>query len=110
MQRGTPPNEFVDKANVHPYILMLRDPTDEELTQHFIIFGTELTIECPSLADAIFTLFAIHYVFDMNYHPRIMDFYRLCEERIMCIKCSTEKMSANYSSVSRGVSTFLLIQ
>ena len=73
MQRGTPPQELIDPANIHPYIVKLSDPTSDLASQYFIVIGAELLVECNSLMSAVFGLLAVHYVFDMHYHPRLGD-------------------------------------
>ena len=95
-----------DESNVHPYIVTLKDHNEDLPSQYFVIFGSELIVECNSLTSALFGLFALHYVFDMNYHPRTNDSFLFIEEKIMRIQCSKKK-STGYTSITTGVSTFL---
>ena len=106
LQRGTPPKECVDPANNQPFIIRLADSSSDLPPQFFIIIEGNLLIECKSLTDAVFALFAVHYIFNLQYHQRLGDFYTFFEEKLFGMK-SHNKHSPNYASVTTGVSTYL---
>lgn len=63
--KGTPPNEAIDASNNHPHIILFSDP-DDDVVQFFLAVEQTLLYECPSLADSLFMLIAVHYVFNIK--------------------------------------------
>ena len=91
-QRSKPPSEAVDHTNNQPYILQVVDAADSDFTpQYFIIVERSLLIECKNMKTALFSLFAVHYIFNIEYHPHVRDFYRFVQEFLLEIPESTKK-------------------
>lgn len=53
--------------------------------QYFIVIEQAVFIECKTMKNAIFTLFAVHFVFNLEYNIRVKDFYRFLQEYLMNI-------------------------
>lgn len=76
--------------------------------QYFIALEQELIIECKTLFDSIFTLLAVHYVFNVVYHPRVKNFFLFFEEKVLELPCIQKgSKNAAYSSVVTGIESFL---
>ena len=58
------------------------------------------------MTNAIFTLFAVHYVFNLEYNVRVKDFFRFVQEYLMSIADSSKK-AANYVNICMGIELFL---
>ena len=76
---------------------------DPELPpQYFIALEQELIVECrSSLLEAVYMLVAIHYVYNVVYHPRAVHFYNFFEEKVLQLHPS-KKFNANYESTVTG--------
>ena len=106
-QRSTPPDEAIDHANNHPCIVNFIDAADSDFTpQYFIAIEQSLLFECKNMKTAFFSLFAVHFVFNIEYHSRVRDFYRFVQENLFEIADATKK-SVMYSNVCTGVQSFL---
>ena len=75
MQRGTPVEEAIDTNNSYPHIVRFVDAAGDILPSHFIAVEQELVMECRSIDSALFLLIAAHFVFNMEYHPKVKDFF-----------------------------------
>ena len=42
-----------------------------------------MLIECKSMKSAFFSLFAVHYIFNIEYHTRVKYFYRFVQENFL---------------------------
>ncbi len=93
--------------NNQPFILKLSDPDDDVPPQFFVVIEREMLIECSNLIDAILGLFVSHYVFNIRYHPRLIDFYLFIEQKIAGISPSCDKKSPTYLSVTSAAQCFL---
>ena len=106
-QRSTPPNEAVDGTNNQPYILQFVDAADSDFApQYFIVIERSLLIECKNMKTAFFSLFAVHYVFNIEYHSRTRDFYRFVQESLFEVPDLTKK-SVMFSNVCTGIQSFI---
>ena len=102
-QRSTPPSEAVDHTNNQPYILRFVDAADSDFTpQYFIVVERSLLIECKNIKTALFSLFAVHYIFNVEYHSCVQDFHRFVQEFLLEIPVSTKK-----TNVCTGIQSFL---
>jgi hypothetical protein len=108
MQNGTPPADCIDSGNNLPYIMKLCNADYECPPQYFIAFEQELIIECSSLNQAIFTLIAVHYVYNVVYHPRVKNLFLFFEEKVLDLpSLSKHSKNASYSCVVTGIESFL---
>ena len=80
---------------------------DDVSPQYFIVVEQELLIECKDLVDALCALLAVHYVFNIEYHPRLTDFFIFLEEKIIGMKPSNGKKSPTYLNMTSAVQCFL---
>ena len=107
MQRGTPPEEAADSTNNQPHIVQFIDTSDANFSpQYFIVIEQAVFIECKTMTNAIFTLFAVHYVFNLEYNVRVKDFFRFVQEYLMSIADSSKK-AVNYVNICMGIESFL---
>ena len=63
--KGTSIQEIVDRNTIQPQLIML---VEEQIPQ----------IEVTNLLKGLFDLFALHYIFDLEYNPRLKDFLLVC--------------------------------
>ena len=107
MQRGVPHNEAPDSANNQPHIVMFIDSADKTYSpQYFIAIEQIMLIQCKTINHALFTLFAVHYIFNLEYNVRVKDFYRFLQEHLMEIADSS-KRSVNYANICTSIESFI---
>ena len=58
------------------------------------------------MAIPIFILFAVHYVFNLEYNVRVKDFYRFLQEYLLSIPVGC-KRTVNFVDICTGVKSFL---
>ena len=75
--------------------------------QVFIAIEKQLMHECTNFTSAVFTLMAVHYVFNINYHSSVKDVLTYIKENILKLKDTSFKKSATYISVEGGIGNFL---
>ena len=61
-----------------------------------------MLIECKSMKSAFFSLFAVHYIFNIEYHTRVKDFYRFVQEYLFDIPDRSKK-SVTLTNVFTGI-------
>ena len=82
-----------------PQILRFID-ADEDISPHYVVaVEKESFLQCSSLTNALYMLFSIHYVFNMEYTAKVKDFYLFLEDRCFGIKEGGATPSANYTNV-----------
>lgn len=65
-------------------------------------------VEVSDIAKGIFILLALHYIYDIQYHPRLKDFYLFFEENFLNINApSNFKKSATYLNVNSSIKCYL---
>ena len=75
--------------------------------QVFIAIEKQLMHECMHFTSAVFTLMAVHYVFNIDYHSSVKDVLTYVQESILEIKGTSFKKSATYISVEGGIGNFM---
>ena len=75
------------------------------LPQYFIAIEQQLLLECQTLERAIFTMFAVHYVFNIEYHSKVKDVFYFLQEKVFGFT-DTFKKSAIYLSVSSSIDLY----
>lgn len=107
LQRGTSIQELINKDTNQPHLLRL---VGEDLpSQYFIAIEQVPHVEVCDLVRGIFVLLALHYVFDMEYNPRLTDLYLFFEEKILCLPISAKK-SPTYLSATSAIECYLVNQ
>ena len=102
-----PLEEAVDTSNNQPHIIQFVDTADENFSpQYFIVIEQTLFIECKTIKNALFILFAVHYVFNLEYNVRVKDFYRFIQEYIMGIPDGS-KRSVNFANICTSIESFI---
>lgn len=95
----------MDKDTNQPHLLRL---VDEDLpTQYFIAIEQVIHVEISSIDKGIFLLISLHYVYDIQYHHRLRDFYLFLEDKLLRIATPSCKKSANYLSVSSAIECYI---
>ena len=49
---------------------------DDEVLDEYAVVVEKVAVKCSTLLGTLYTLFAVHYVSDIEYHSRVKDFYR----------------------------------
>ena len=60
-----------------------------------------------AILQGIFLLLALHYVYDIQYHPRLKDFYLFLEDKLLGISTSNVRKSATYSSIMSALESYM---
>lgn len=94
----------MDKDTNQPHLLRF---VDEDLpSQYFIAIEQVIHIEVNTLIKGLYTLIALHYVYDIEYNHRLKDFYMFLEDKLLSIN-SCAKRSVTYSSVTAAIECYL---
>ncbi len=63
--------------------------------------------EVSSLLKGFFLLFALHFIYDFQYHNRLTDFFLFFEEKLIHLDTLNAKKSATYHSVTSAIECYL---
>jgi len=85
------------------------DVDPEVPTKYFIAVEQEPIVECRSILSAMFNLVALHYIFNIQYHPRVRDVLFLLQEKVLQVEDPTFKKSAIYSNISSAMQCYLSV-
>lgn len=97
----------MNDANNHPHIIQIVDALDSDFApQYFVAIEQSLLVECKSIKSAFFTVFVAHYVFNIEYHCRVRDFYFFVQENLFEIPL-TSKKSVMLSNVCTGIKSLI---
>ena len=64
-------------------------------------------IECRSLDSALFMVLATHYVFNIEYHPKIKDVLYYLQEKVLGLSDHSFKKSSIYMNVSSAIDLYM---
>ena len=105
VQRGTPVCEAMDCDTNQPHVIRF---VDEDLpTQYCIAVEQVVHLDVSSIVKGIFVIISLHYIYDIHYHPRVLDFLLFFEDKILNIKVPSTKKSAIYSNVSSAIECYI---
>lgn len=107
MQRGTPAEEAVDAHNNQPHIVRFVDGSGDIPPNHFIAIEQELLLECRSLDRALFLMVAAHFVFNMEYSPKVKDVLFYLQEKVLGFPDPSLKQSSMYRNISSAIDLYL---
>ena len=62
--------EFSDSNN-HPYIVRLYDGDEALAPTYSVVVEQDVTIKCPNFTMALYSVFSLHYVFNISYHGKL---------------------------------------
>ena len=85
--------------NSQPHIVRL---VDDDFKQSFIAIEGQLILECRSFINAVYIMLIAHYIFDIEYNPRIKDVLHM-----LGLPDPKFRKSANYSSISSAIACYL---
>ena len=95
---------MIDSNNNHPHIVRLFDTDSDIQAEYFVIIEQEVTVQCRSITNAVFALFAVHYVFNIEYHAKVKDVLYFIQDVVLGCPDTNFKKSAQYSSVVAALS------
>ena len=90
----------------HPHIIRYINADDEVPSNYIVIIEKRALLQCSSLLAAVFILFAVHYVFNIEYCPKVKDFYLFFQNKLFDIKEATS-FSASYINVTSSIECYL---
>ena len=95
----------LDKETNQPHIIALQD---EDLPTTYSI-GVEQVVHLSTdnVDKAVFVAFALHYVYDMQYHPKLKDFYLFLETISFSSDLVSVKPSAVFSSFMSALQCYV---
>ena len=82
-----------------PHIIRYIDADDQVFSNYIIVIEKQILLQSSSLLAALFVLFAVHYVFNMEYYPKVKDFYLFLQNNLFNIKDSASH-STNYININ----------
>ena len=99
LHSGTPPEEATDSNNNQPHIVSIVDADNSVPVQYYIGIEQQIMFQCSSFCKALYFLFIVHHVFNLDYHPRVKDFYYFMQDQLFNIKeAKPSTRSANYAN------------
>ena len=69
----------MQKGNNQPHVVVIQH---DEYEQYFIAVEQCLIMETTDVATAIFLMLGSHYIFNLNYHPKVNDVMTFIQEKI----------------------------
>ena len=93
----------------HPHVIRYVDADDEVNTNYIIAIEKKAMLQCSSLLTAIFLLFAVHYVFNLEYYSKVKDFYLFLQNKLFNIKEATS-FSTNYVNVTCSLECYVEVE
>lgn len=103
LQRGTPINELLDKATNQPHLLLL---SDEDLPPQYLIAVEQVVhTEVRDLDKAIYILLVLHYIYDIEYNPRLKDLF---EDKIIGLATPSSKKTSIYANVTSAIQCYII--
>ena len=90
-----------------PHIIRYIDADDEIPSNYIIVIEKQSLLQSSSLLAALFVLFAVHYVFNMEYYPKVKDFYLFLQNNLFNIKDSASH-STNYINITSSIECYLV--
>ena len=97
---GTNPSEAPDKSNNCPHIVAIEG---DEFYQYFVAIEQSLVLECKDIPTALFSLVASHYVFNISYQAKAVDFFTFIEKKILAISVDSSYKSPVAQSHVSGI-------
>jgi len=64
-------------------------------------------IECRDLSNAIYTMIAAHYVFDIEYYSKVSDIHLFLQEKVLGLIDQQGKRSSTFLSTAAGIQCHL---
>ena len=107
MQCGTPAEEAVDRFNNQPHIVRFVEASGDILPNHFIAIEQELILQCRSIDSALHLMIAAHFIFNMEYNPKVKDVLYFFQEKILGFTDPTVKQSSMYRNISSAIDLYL---
>jgi len=80
-------------------IVQFADADKDIAPQVFIAVEGESLIECGSFPAAVYMMFAAHYIFDIQYNPKVYDVLLFLQEKVFGVIDRSVKKSSTYLSV-----------
>lgn len=97
----------MNDTNNHPHIIQIVDSLDSDFSpQYFVAVEQSLLVVCKSMKSAFFTVFVAHYIFNIEYHFRVGDFYFFVQENLFQIPLTCKK-SVMLSNVCTGIKSLI---
>ena len=92
-----------------PHIIRYIDADDEIPSNYIIVIEKQTLLQCSSLLAALFALFAVHYVFNMEYYLKVKDFYIFLQNNMFNIKdpAGPASQSTNYINITSSIECYL---
>ena len=96
---------MIDSSTNQPHMIMI---TEEDLpTQFFIVVEQIPQIEVSHFFKGIYILLSLHYIFDMEYNPRLRDLYLFFEDKLLGLTTPSCKTTATYSGVTSAIGCYI---
>lgn len=105
LQHGVTAKEVIDSENNFPHIIRLIDADEGIPDQFFIAVEQELLVKCRNICDALLVLISVHYIFNIEYNPKVYDFFLFFQECILELSHEGRK-SAPYLSFTSAIDCY----
>lgn len=93
----------MDRDTNQPHLVRLVD--EELLAQYFVAVEQIIHVEVSGIMQGMFLLLALHYVYDIEYHHRLKDFFCFFENKLLGMSRACK--SPTYCSVTSALEGYL---
>lgn len=99
--------EAIDGETTQPLIVRFTDADKDIAPQIFIAVEGDMLIECGNLPTAIYSMLAAHYIFDIQYNPKVNDVQLFLQEKVFRLHDPHAKKSSTFLSVVAGIDCYI---
>ena len=96
----------MEANNNFPHIVRVIDETQDVQDKYFIAVEGTLLLECRDLVNSIFQLLSVHYVFNIQYHPKTENILLFLQEKMLGLSANGRK-NPKYLSFTAAIDSFL---
>ena len=104
-QNGVTAKEVINAKNNFPHLVRLIDADEGIPDQFFIAVEQELLVKCRNISDALLTLISVHFIFNIEYNPKIHDIMCFIQEHVVGL-CFDGRKSAQYLSFTSAIDCY----
>lgn len=96
---------MIDTRNNFLHLIRLIDADEGIPDQFFIAVEQELLVKCRNISNALLILISVHFIFNIEYNPKVHDIMCFIQEHVMGLPFDGRK-SAQYLSFTSAMDCY----